>query len=85
MRFAATAVPNASFCNVHSFTDVDLYGRYKSGTHLSLHASILNLFNRPPPLDLETIGGGGQLAYDAPLNQIGAIGRFFTVGATYTF
>jgi len=51
-----------------------------------VHASILNLFNRDPPLDLQTYGGGGELAYGTAFGgQAGAVGRFFTVGATYKF
>jgi hypothetical protein len=37
------------------------------------------------PVDLQTYGGGAELRYDAALDQDGAIGRFFLVGATYTF
>jgi iron complex outermembrane receptor protein len=80
------SVPNASFCDVHSFTDVDLYGRYSLTKQFSVHATILNLFNRDPPLDLQTYGGGGELAYGTAFGgQSGAVGRFFTVGATYKF
>ncbi|HEV2701851.1 MAG TPA: TonB-dependent receptor, partial [Steroidobacteraceae bacterium] len=85
VRFSASTVPNQGLCTVRGFTDVNLYARYALSKRLNLHASILNLFNQEPPLDLETIGGGGELAYDAPQNQIGAVGRFFTLGATYTF
>jgi iron complex outermembrane receptor protein len=82
-RFSLASVPNQSFCSVHSFTDVDLYGRYALTQHFAVHASILNLFNRQPPIDLATYGGGGELAYDPAFAQIGAVGRFFTIGATY--
>jgi iron complex outermembrane receptor protein len=71
---------------VHSFTDVDLYGRYALSKQFSVHGSIVNLFNRQPPLDLQTYGGGGELAYDTAFGgQTGAVGRFFTIGATYKF
>jgi len=46
---------------------------------------VTNLFNANPPLDLQTYGGGGNLAYDAALHQDGAVGRYFTLGATYRF
>lgn len=85
-RFAATAVPNNSFCNVHSFTDVDLYARYKLTKNVDVHASVTNVFNREPPLDLATYGGGAALAYDTAFGgQTGAIGRFFLLGATVKF
>jgi len=82
-RFSLASVPNQSFCSVHSFTDVDLYGRYALTQHFAVHASILNVFNRQPPIDLATYGGAGELAYDPAFAQIGAVGRFFTIGATY--
>jgi iron complex outermembrane receptor protein len=74
-----------SLCGVASFTDVDFYGRYNFTDKFSVHASILNAFNRPPPLDAVTYGGGGGAAYDAALEQAGAVGRFFVVGAAYKF
>jgi iron complex outermembrane receptor protein len=47
--------------------------------------SMLNLFNRPPPLDITTYGGSGGAAYDAALHQAGVVGRFFTVGGSWRF
>jgi hypothetical protein len=35
-------------------------------------------------VDLQAYGGGGELAYST-LDQDGAVGRFFLVGATYKF
>jgi iron complex outermembrane receptor protein len=74
-----------SLCSIASFTDVDFYGRYNFTDKFSVHASILNAFNRPPPLDAVTYGGGGGAAYSAALEQAGAVGRYFTVGAAYKF
>jgi hypothetical protein len=48
------------------------------------HGSITNLFGSVPPVDLQTYGGGAELAYST-LDQDGAVGRFFLVGATYKF
>jgi iron complex outermembrane receptor protein len=85
-KFAATSVPNNSLCSVHSFTDVDLYARYKLTRNFDVHASVTNVFNRDPPLDVATYGGGASLAYDTAFGgQSGAIGRFFLLGATYKF
>jgi iron complex outermembrane recepter protein len=72
-------------CTVHTFVDTNLYARYAVNDHLALHGSINNVFNRQPPIDAQTYGGGGQLAYDGSLDQDGAVGRFFLVGATYKF
>jgi iron complex outermembrane recepter protein len=74
-----------SLCGVASFTDVDFYGRYNFTDKFSIHGSILNAFNRPPPLDPVTYGGGGGQAYTAALEQAGAVGRYFVVGAAYKF
>jgi outer membrane receptor protein involved in Fe transport len=57
---------------------------YAATDHLSLHGSITNLFDSQPPVDLQTYGGGGELAYST-LDQDGAVGRFFLIGATYKF
>jgi iron complex outermembrane recepter protein len=73
------------YCSVHSFLDTNLYASYTIGDHLNIHGSILNVFNVSPPVDLQTYGGGAELAYDAALHQDGAVGRFFMIGATYRF
>ena len=77
-----TPIPRL-FCTVKSFTDVDLYGQYRLNRHVTLHASILNLFNTPPPLDIVTYGSSAS--YDPAFHQAGAVGRFFTVGVAATF
>jgi iron complex outermembrane recepter protein len=72
------------YCSVHSFTSFNLYGRYAVNDHFSVHGSIRNLLNTQPPVDLETYGGGALYRYTT-LDQDGAVGRFFLLGATYTF
>jgi hypothetical protein len=37
------------------------------------------------PIDLQTYRGGAELAYDAALDQDGAVGRFVLLGVTYRF
>ncbi len=74
----------SSFCTVASFTDVDLYAHYDITSHLQAHLSVLNVLDKGPPLDMATYGGGGGAAYDPALHQQGAVGRFFTVGFTFT-
>ena len=73
-----------SYCAVQHFTSVNWYGAYQVNDHLQVHGSITNLFDSPPPVDLQTYGGGAELAYTT-LDQDGAVGRFFLVGATYKF
>jgi hypothetical protein len=48
-----------------------------------VHGSITNLGNSDAPIDLQTYGGGAELHYDAALEQDGAVGRLFMLGATY--
>lgn len=85
---AGNAFPS-SFCSVGSFTTVDLYATYNVTQAFDVHASILNVGDTAPPLDMQTYGGTGGngyfAAYDPSLHQAGAIGRYFTVGASYRF
>jgi iron complex outermembrane receptor protein len=73
------------YCEVKSFTDIDLYGQYAFTKNFTLHASILNVFGQQPPVDLTTYGGSGNDPYNPAMHQAGAVGRFFNVGGTYTF
>src|SRR5256886_14240727 len=73
------------YCNVKAFTDVDLYAQYAFSKHLSVHAAILNVFDSQPPVDLETYGASGNDPYNPAMHQAGAIGRFYNLGASYTF
>lgn len=84
-KFQSGSAFPGSYCHVASFTDVDLYGNYNFNDHLSVHASVTNLFDKPPPFDAVTYGGGGGAAYSPSYSQAGAIGRFMLVGATYKF
>jgi iron complex outermembrane receptor protein len=71
------------FCTVRAFTEVDLYANYRFNRHASLHASILNLLNAQPPLDVVTYGTSAN--YDPAFHQAGAVGRFYTAGFTLAF
>ena len=75
----------APYCSVAHFTSANLYVNYAATDHLSVHGSVTNLFNSDAPIDLQTYGGGAELHYDAALDQDGAVGRFFMLGATYRF
>jgi iron complex outermembrane receptor protein len=50
-----------------------------------VHGTILNVFNKPPPLDMQTYGGGGGASFDGAFHDAGAVGRFFSIGCTYRF
>ncbi len=79
-------VPSQSMCKVHSFITFDMQGRYDITKNVSIHGSILNLFNKKFPADWATYGGAlGQVPYNPSMHEAGAIGRYFTLGGTYTF
>ena len=59
---------------------------YQLTTNFQLHASVTNLFNKQPPVDVQTYGSGSIfLPYDAALHQDGAVGRYMMVGFDYDF
>jgi iron complex outermembrane receptor protein len=72
-----------SFCKVDRFVDVNLYAEHTFTDHLRVHGTVLNVFDKPPPLDMQTYGSAGN--YSNAFHDAGALGRFFSVGATYTF
>lgn len=80
--------PNGNFpsqyCNVPSFTYVNLYSSYTVNQHLQVFGSIQNLFNTAPPLDLETYGSA-VVPYNPSLAQPGAVGMLFDVGFRLMF
>jgi iron complex outermembrane receptor protein len=74
------------FCHIPSFTSVNVNMNYKLTENLSLKASILNAFDRAPPLDFNTYGNSSvQTAYNASYHQAGAVGRFYSLGLNYVF
>lgn len=68
-------------CELASFTTFDLVARWKPLPKWEVFGSIQNLFDKVAPLDPLTYGAQ---AYN-PLDYEGARGRYFTVGARYTF
>ena len=83
----ATGDPNTclSFsvpCHVASFTDFDLTGIYHVNDHLTASFSVLNLFDKLPPIDPADYAG---INYNPTYAQSGIVGRFFKLGAAYKF
>jgi len=80
-----------NFCSVPSFTSFNFAARYAVSKKFTVHASVTNLFDRHAPYDLQTFGSTGNgaqaggAAYNPAMHQDGAIGRNYTVGASYTF
>ncbi|HCR34173.1 MAG TPA: TonB-dependent receptor, partial [Stenotrophomonas sp.] len=66
---------------ISSFTTFDLSGRWNITEAFELNASVANVFDRIAPLDPTTYGA---VNYN-PMHFSGALGRYFTVGAKYTF
>lgn len=68
-------------CELHSFYTIDLSGRWRATDALEIFGSVQNVTDRIAPLDPLTYGA---VNYN-PLHYSGAIGRYFTLGAKYTF
>lgn len=79
--FFPGAVPPGA-CHVASFTDFDAYTSWNIDHHWSVHASIDNFLDRHAPYDLQTYAAPN---YNPSLHMAGAIGRFFNVGARFSF
>jgi iron complex outermembrane receptor protein len=71
-------------CKLPSFTTFDLYGKWTVFKGFDINVSIQNLFDRKAPFDpyLPLTYG---INYNQGWHQAGAVGRFFTIGARYTF
>jgi iron complex outermembrane recepter protein len=92
-EFANGATPPSQYCTVGAFVTSNLSVQYKWGKSLTLRGTVLNLFDKKPPVDLNTYGGTGSNAssvgsgapYNPSLHQAGAVGRFFSAGVDYMF
>jgi len=93
IRWANTGVA-PDYCNVASFTYVNLNFQYAVNKQWTLQASVNNAFNAKAPSDFETYGGinasqpntGNQSTFLNPsFHQAGAVGPFISVGFLYTF
>ena len=74
------------YCRIRSFTTTNLNVQYRVNDKLTIKGTILNFFAKQPPYNVSTYGNAGtQTSYNASLHQAGAIGRFFSLGASYTF
>lgn len=77
----ADGSPAPAHCRIPAFTTMDLSARYHFANSFEVFGSIQNVFDKTAPLDPLTYGA---MNYN-PLDSSGAIGRYFTVGAKYTF
>ena len=74
-----TDAPNG--CRIPSFWTMDLSARWQVEKNLQIFGSIQNLFDKVAPLDPLTYG---TISYN-PMDQSGAMGRFFNIGLRYQF
>ncbi|WP_040786036.1 TonB-dependent receptor [Massilia niastensis] len=77
----------ANYCTIRSFASTNLNVIYKLSDNLTLKGTILNVFDREPPVDVATYGSTGNnlSQYNSAMHQAGAVGRFFSLGLNYTF
>jgi iron complex outermembrane receptor protein len=71
-------------CKLPSFTTFDLFGKWNPSKNWEINASIQNLFDAKAPFDPYLVLTYG-INYNQTWHQSGAVGRFFTIGAKYTF
>jgi iron complex outermembrane receptor protein len=84
--FFNTKTPPAQYCHIPSFLTTDVTATYKVGKNWVFYATVLNLFDRAPPIDTGTYGNASNLtSYNPALHQSGAVGRFFKGGVSYSF
>jgi len=69
--------------DVPSYTTFDWQTVYDYSKKMHLTLGIRNLFDKDPPLSLQSAGGGNQIGYDG--RYADAIGRVFYVVAKYDF
>ncbi|WP_256079757.1 TonB-dependent receptor [Massilia sp. YIM B04103] len=68
-------------CKIKSFTTLDLTARWKLDSKTEIFGTIQNVFDKVAPLDPKTYGAAGY----NPIDYSGALGRYFSIGARYTF
>ncbi len=69
--------------HVHPFMTFDAQSKYQATKAVSLTVGVKNLFDRIPPLSLQTSGGGNYSGYDGRYYDI--LGRTYYVGGNYKF
>ena len=71
-------------CTLPSFTTFDVFGKWTVMKNLDINFSVQNLFDRQAPFDPYLVLSYG-VNYNQGWHQSGAVGRFWTVGARYSF
>ncbi len=76
--------PPENYCHVASFLNTNLTFQYALTKTWSLNGTIGNVFNRQPPVDLQTYGSNG-VATNMAFYGAGVEGRSFHLGTSYSF
>jgi iron complex outermembrane receptor protein len=71
-------------CKLPAFTTFDLFTKWTPMKNLDINFSILNLFDKKAPFDPYLVLTYG-INYNQTWHQAGAVGRFFNIGAKYSF
>jgi iron complex outermembrane receptor protein len=71
-------------CKLPSFTTVDLFAKWSPMKNLDINFSVQNLFDKRAPFDPYLVLSYG-INYNQGWHQAGAVGRFYSIGARYTF
>jgi len=74
----------AQGCKLKAFTTFDLFGKWNTTKNWEINLSIQNVFDKKAAFDPYLVLTYG-INYNQTWQQSGAVGRFFTVGAKYTF
>ena len=61
-----------------------LFGRWSPNKNWEINLSIQNVFDKKAPFDPYLVNTYG-INYNQTWHQSGAVGRFWTIGAKYTF
>jgi iron complex outermembrane receptor protein len=76
------SVPPAQ-ARIGAYTQYDLFVAYNGFKNLKLYASVQNLLDTKPPFDPQNGGTSTTVQYDISQNDLR--GRYFTIGAKYSF
>jgi iron complex outermembrane receptor protein len=75
--------PDFNNCTVASFTTLDLSASYRGFKNWEIFGSVINVFNRIAPFDVQAAYGGYNYNYNYA--NTGATGTQFNLGVRYTF
>jgi len=75
--------PDFNNCTVASFTTLDLSASYRGFKNWEVFGSVINVFNRIAPFDVQAAYGGYNYNYNYA--NTGATGTQFNLGVRYTF